>query len=330
MAETKVGIVSYWQNLSSRLAVFRLLPEQPHRFPEYQAGQYISLRRDDCRLTKKMGVGPDGRQLYGPDLDENGNRKLGSVTHAYSIASAPWETEQYKWLEFFVILESGEQGEAGRLTASLFQEHGPGDSKILYQDAIQGGFTLPNTTTGFTNVVFIGTGTGVAPFASMIKQLNHEAVLGKPRDVKYTLIEVNHVFSELAYHDEFLKIEAAQKLDLLYVPSVSRPGPHDLVDPRLGMGRANNLMRYVFQMPLKEEEDFQKQKAAAGNLDAVAKALEWVVRPVLPHDVSMTELRSRFEPADRTVVLCCGNPASMADLRYTCESNNLRFEKEDW
>jgi ferredoxin-NADP reductase len=330
MAETKVGIVAHWQNLSPRLAVFRLLPERSQRFPEYQAGQYIWLRRDDCKLTTKMGVGADGRQVYGPDLDASGNGKLGSVTHAYSVASAPWETEQHGWLEFFVILESGDQGENGRLTSSLFQEHGPGDSKILYQDAIQGGFTLSNTTSGFTNVLFIGTGTGVAPFASMIKQLQREAILGKPQNVRYTLIEVNHVFSELAYHDAFLKIEATQKLDFLYVPSVSRPSPHDLVDPRLGMGRANNLLRYIFQMPLKEEEDFQKQKTAGGDLSAAARALEWIVRPVLPHDVSMTELKSRFEPADRTVVLCCGNPASMADLRYTCESNNLRFEKEDW
>lgn len=330
MTETRVGIVSRWQNLSPRLALFRLLPESLHRFPEYVAGQYIYLRRDDCKLTTKMGIGPDGRPLYGPDLDESGNRKIGPVTHAYSIASAPWETEQNGWLEFFVILESGEGGEGGRFTASLFQEHGPGDSRIHYQEAIQGDFTLSNTTAGFTNVVFIGTGTGIAPFASMIKQLNHEAMNGKPRDVRYTLIEVNHVFSELAYHDTFLKIEAALKLDFLYVPSVSRPGPHDLIDPRLGMGRANNLMRYIFQMPLKEEEDLQRQKELGGDLEAASRALEWVVRPVLPHDVSMAELRSRFEPADRTVVLCCGNPASMADLRYTCESNHLRFEKEDW
>lgn len=330
MTEAKIGIVAHWQNLSSRLALFRLLPQQSQRFPEYEAGQYIWLRRNDCKLTKKAGVGPDGRPEYGPDLDEKGNRKIGSVTHAYSIASAPFETEQHGWLEFFVILESDDRGEGGRLTSSLFQEHGPGDSKILYQDTIQGGFTLSNTTAGFTNVVFIGTGTGVAPFASMIKQLHHEATLGKRQDVRYTLIEVNHVFSELAYHDAFLKIEAAQKLDFLYVPSVSKPSAHDLVDPRLGMGRANNLLRYVFQMPLKEEEEFQKQKTSGGNLEAAARALEWVVRPVLPHDVSMNELRSRLEPADRTVVLCCGNPASMADLRYTCESNNLRFEKEDW
>ena len=31
-----------------------------------------------------------------------------------------------------------------------------------------------------------------------------------------------------------------------------------------------------------------------------------------------------------TVVLNCGNPASMRDVQSVAERNGMRFEKEDW
>lgn len=327
MTEIKMGTICDWHSPSPRLAIFDLLPDRGDRFPEYQAGQYIALSRDNCKLTRKIGIAPNGRPLYGPDLDEKGNRKIGTVTHHYSIASAPCETQQHGWLKFYVILEPTELPEGGRLTSSLFHEHGPGDSIVSYQNEINGEFTLKNRTTGFKNVVFVGTGTGVSPFAAMIKQLHHD---GAPAGVRYTLLHVNHYFAELAFHNAFMKIERAQKIDFLYVPAVSRPSAHDMIDAKLGMGRANNLLRYVFQMPMFEEENVEKAKTDGGVVDVAEAELARSVRPVLPHDVSLSELRSRFEPADQTVLLCCGNPASMADIRYTCVINHIRFEKEDW
>ena len=328
MAERKIGRVVYWQNLSAILAVFRLLPQEASRFPDYKSGQYIALRREDCKLTKKIGV-VDGESVFGPDLDENGNQKVGPVTHSYSISSAPFETRQMKWLEFYIILERDEQGHPGRLTESIFHIDLEKDNQITYVDRITGDFTLDKRATGSKSVLFVGTGTGLAPFASMIKQLHHDAVEGKDNSVSYTLLHTNRTLEELGYHRELLDIEAARKLDFLYIPSVSRPTQRDLADKRLGKGRANNLLRFIFDMKLKEEQELQEAAVRGDDTSAAKVALEKTVRPALPEHVTLQELHQRLNPS-QTVILTCGNPSSMADIKYAADMNQIRFEKEDW
>jgi len=193
MANTKTGSITTWSLSSDILAVFRLMPEEGSKFPEYQAGQYIALRRNDCRLTKKV-VGPDGKATYEAILTPDGKPKRGPVTHSYSISSAPYETLEREWLEFYVILELDEKKVPGRLTESMFRMSPGGDSKIIYYNKIAGNFTLDNRAAGFTNVIFVGTGTGLAPFVSMVKQLDHEAAQGKKDDRKYTLLHTNKTF----------------------------------------------------------------------------------------------------------------------------------------
>ncbi|HET6267645.1 MAG TPA: hypothetical protein VFG11_08005 [Acidobacteriota bacterium] len=332
MAERKIGEVIYWQYLSPGLAIFRLKPLDGSRFPDYKAGQYMALRREDCLLTKKIGVDEEGEPIYGPDLDENGKQKVGPVTHSYSLSSAPYETVVNAWIEFYVILERDESGNPGRLTESLFHIHPPEDSKIGYVDRITGDFTLDKRATGFRNVILIGTGTGLAPFAGMIKQLHHDAATSGKVDanVRFTLIHTNRVRAELAYHDELLKIEADQRFDFCYVPSVSRPTEQDFNDPKMGIGRANNLFRFLFELPLREEEVVERLSRNGKSLQSAKQTLDRTVRPRLASNFSIDKIRSRFEPAENTVVLTCGNPHSMEDIRLTADRNRIHFEKEDW
>jgi NAD(P)H-flavin reductase len=142
----------------------------------------------------------------------------------------------------------------------------------------------------------------------MIKQLHHEACRGGASPVQYTLLHTNRTYEELAYHQEFLAIEAAHRFDFVYVASVSRPTERDVRDPWLGRGRANNLLRHIVGMPVKEEKD---------------------VAPVLPRHVSREELLKRLD-ASRTVLLTCGNPSSMEDIKYVADTHHIPFEKEDW
>jgi len=328
MAKTKVGTVVYWRNSSSVLAIFRLMPEEGDPFPPYKAGQYIALRRDDCRLTKKV-VKEAGKVDYEAILDSSGKPKRGPVTHSYSIASAPFETLEKKFLEFYVILEMDEKGVPGRLTESMFRMDTKGDNKLVYFDKIAGDFTLDKRAAGLENVVLVGTGTGLAPFVSMAKQLDHEAALGKKDNVRYTLLHTNRVFEELDYYQELCEIGKAQRLDFIYVPSVSRPKQRDLDDPKMGKGRANNVLRHILEMPLKEEQDLQEVAAKGGDVARAQAALEKTVKPALPRHLSREALRKRMDPA-RTVVVTCGNPWSMEDIKYVAESNHMRFEKEDW
>ena len=328
MAAQKNGTVTYRKDLSPYLSTYRVMPESGSSFPLYKSGQYIALSRKDCKLTKRV-THPDGRIEYLPDVDAQGNRKRGTVTHSYSIASAPFETEQQKFLEFYVILELQETGEPGRLTESLFQTDPGTDNTITYFDKIAGDFTLESRAKGFRNVVMVGTGTGLAPFASMVKQIHHEVMQGKSTTVRYTLLHANRIHSELAYHDELTRIEAEGKFDFAYLASVSRPTKQDYEDKKIGKGRANNILRSIFDMTLKEEQELQEAAAQGKDTEEIKDFLARTVRPVLPEHLPKKALLERMDPAS-TVLLTCGNPLSMGDIKYISGKNGIMFEKEDW
>ena len=308
MADLKAGRIIEWHRLSASLSLFRVIAQDGARFPSYEVGQYIALRRDDCLLTRKVKDGDVIR--YVPDLDDAGRQKRGSVTHSYSISSAPFETEQGNYLEFYVVLERGKDGVLGRFTESLFRgvesEH---NDRLAYVERIVGDFTLAKRAAGFEHVLMVGTGTGLAPFVSMVKQLDRDASSGKPLPARYTLLHANRTFEELAYHRELLDIEARRSFDFVYVSSVSRPTPRDLADPQIGTGRANNLLRQVFGLPSKEP--------------SVATA------PTFPRTRPLETVQKRIDPA-RTVVLTCGNPNAMADIAWIANQTGMKFEKEDW
>ena len=304
------------------------MPEDGSEFPPYAGGQYIALRRDNCRLTKKA-IGPDGRIQYVPDIDEAGRQKRGPVSHSYSISSAPYETQLHRYLEFYVILHMDDKGLPGRLTDSLFRMESTGDTMIGYFYKITGDFTLEKRAAGFQNVVMVGTGSGLAPFASMIKQLHHEATQGKMSDVRYTLFHGNRGYRELGYNDELTLIEKSRKLDFIYVPTVSRPSKLDYEHLGLGKGRANNLLRLVFDMRLREEKEFERLSVQELDTTRAKASLAKTVRPVLPHHISQQELRQRMNPRT-TVVLTCGNPDGMADIKIIAEAQGMQFEMEEW
>ena len=305
MVETMSGRIVNWSALSSTLATFRLAAQDGARFPSYEAGQYIALRRDDCLLTKK--VNEAGEVRYVPDLDEDGKQKRGPVTHSYSIASAPFETAEGNYLEFYVVLES-DGHELGRFTESLFRVQSGGDDGLAYVQRVVGDFTLARRAAGFEHVLMIATGTGLAPFISMIKQLHFEAQRNAVPRARYTLLYANRTYEELGYHRELLDIEGSKSFDYVYVPAVSRPTARDRDDAGLGVGRANNLLRAVFGIPPRESD---------------------AVLPEAPRDRPLAMLHKRIDPS-HTVVLTCGNPNGMADIAWIAAETGMRFEKEDW
>ncbi len=163
----------------------------------------------------------------------------------------------------------------------------------------------------------------------MIKQLHFDARRGVRNDTQYTLIHTNRTFEELAFHEELRAIESAQRFDFVYVPSVSRPTVRDLTDTNIGRGRANNLFRHIFDMPLKEEEYLEQARFSQVDISKARAELDSAVRPVLPGCILRSELQKRLNP-ERTVVLTCGNASLMADINYIAARQGMRFEKEDW
>lgn len=328
MAEKKIGLVVYRRLLSPLLEMFRVTPGDGTPFPPYTAGQFMALSRDNCRLTKKI-PGPDGKPSFEYELDENGNPKRGQVTHSYSISSAPFETQEHGWLEYYVVLEMIRVETPGRLSESLFQIDPERDNRLTYVNKITGDFTLEKRAKGFRNVVMVGTGTGLAPFVSMAKELHHRAAAGSGDDTAYTLFHANRTFKELGYHEELEAIEREGKVNFAYVPSVSRPIPRDMDDLSLGKGRANNILRLVFEMSMKEEEEAAGFPPGSPEAAHALKVLSRSVRPSLPGRHTRESLRSRMDPAS-TVILTCGNPGLMEDTKRIADAAGIRFEKEEW
>ena len=326
MVLRKTGFAVSWQSLSPILGIFRVQPAAGSRFPDYEAGQYIALRREDCALTRRV-VEPGGRVRYVPDLDAAGVQKRGPVSHAYSISSAPYETRQAGFLEFYVVKELDEEGRPGRLTESFFRIEPGKDDHVVYFDRIAGDFTLAKRAGGSPHVLMVASGSGLAPFVSMVKQLHFEAGEGRRDPKRYTLLHGNRTAEELAYHRELVAIAAAGRIDFVYLATVSRPAAAGH-DPSLGRGRVSNVLRLLLDLPMKEEEELAAEAGGDG-ADAARRALAKAVPPALPADAPLERLRARVAPAE-TVLMTCGNASAMADVQRAAEARRIRFEKEDW
>ena len=330
MASRRVGNVIYKHDLSPQLTIFRVTPEDGGAFPPYTAGKYIALGREDARLTKKVGVDLDGRPVFEPDLDESGQQRIGPVMHSYTVASAPWETAEHGFLEFYVVQEMAD-GVPGRLSTVLLGMPCGKDQHVDYVDRIVGSFTLDKLVQDAKRVIMIGTGTGLAPFISMVKQLHHDggALGSDARDRVYTLLHTNRTTAELGYHQTLLDIASSGSFDFHYLPTVSRPSPQDGDDPVLGCGRATNILRLLYDLPMKEEEDRDGAVAGSRARAAAEAALARTPRPTLPASVDSSALKRSFDPTD-AVIVTCGNPASMADIEGTAARVGVRSEAEPW
>ena len=111
--------------------------------------------------------------------------------------------------------------------------------------------------------------------------------------------------------DDLLKIESEQRFDFVYLPSVSRPDEADRGNPRMGRGRASNILRYVLEMPVQNGER------------------DTATVPALPGHLCRDALQRRFDPTN-TVILTCGNPLAVADIKRVGEARGIRVETEDW
>jgi hypothetical protein len=78
-----------------------------------------------------------------------------------------------------------------------------------------------------------------------------------------------------------------------------------------------------------EEEGLEEALAQGIDTRAAAATFEGAVRPRLPAGADPEALRARLDPA-RTVLLTCGNPAVMDDVRRVAGRAMMRFEREEW
>ncbi len=126
------------------------------------------------------------------------------VERHYSIASRPGDP-----LELYIVCVEG-----GALTPTLFAM-APGDG-LHCVGAPRGKFTLEKVPAG-RDLWLVGTGTGLAPFLSMLRA-------GTPaqRFERVVLVHTVRKGEELGYRDELEAMQAASEGRLRYVPTTSR------------------------------------------------------------------------------------------------------------
>lgn len=180
--------------MTPNLMTLRVRPD--FEIPEFQPGQYTVLGLSNT-ATRLPESAPDAKPYEKETL----------IRRAYSISSASVEKE---YLEFYISLVR-----SGELTPRLFNlQQG---SRLFMGGKIVGMFTLESVPKE-KGLIFIATGTGLAPYMSMIRSELH---LHKNR--KFVVIHGAACSWDLGYRDE-LSILDKYSDTFHYLPTITQPG----------------------------------------------------------------------------------------------------------
>ncbi len=261
--------------LTPNLGIFRFRPEKRI---DYLAGQYVTFGIRRAGLQGKAIKVEDGR---------------GTVLRPYSLASAPFEDE----LELYVawVRKDGRrEDQQGQLSTELFNP--APDAEYLLLEKARGSF-LPTPDT--RDLVMVATGTGLAPFISMLKVFRKE---GSRR--RFFLIHGVSRSSDLAYRG--IIAELSRDLDIKYRFTLSReeaPGKSKDYAEELFMQRSSKGRVSV------EEA----QKAAAQDVSS-----RLPIEDELGHPLRGSE----------SVLMLCGNPAMIENIKAIAAARGFQPKQD--
>ena len=180
--------------ITPELLVLRVKPDAG--VPDFKPGQYVALGLPGS-APRYAGAAPEA-EIPAPD-------KI--IKRAYSISSSP---AQKDYLEFYIAVVPD-----GALTSRL-AGLAPGD-RLFAQPKVTGTFTLEGLPAE-RHLVLVSTGTGLAPFMSMIRT----ADVWTPNRAITLVHGVRHP-TDFAYVDEIISLQANDR-ELSYLPIASRAG----------------------------------------------------------------------------------------------------------
>ena len=181
------------EEVNPQLIIMRVEPEK--ELFSFAPGQFAVLGL----LGREARVAEADAEETAPQPDK-------MIRRAYSIASSSVER---RYLEFFVTLIT-----SGELTPRLFAlRHG---GRLFLAPKASGLFTLDRVAPGKA-VLLIATGTGLAPYMSMLRTLLiHETAR------KFVVLHGARYSWDLGYRAE-LESLARVRPNLIYLPSITRP-----------------------------------------------------------------------------------------------------------
>jgi len=193
------AVVTQRIEVSPGLAILRVAPDG-WELPEFSAGQYAVL-----------GLPTQAKRFTFSDQEEGTQVTGGLIKRAYSIASSSVTRE---YLEFYVVLVR-----SGALTPRLFALS-KGD-RVWLGGKFVGLFTIDEVPDD-KHVVFVGTGTGLAPYMSMLR--THLVCGGKRH---FAVLHGARHSWDLGYRSE---LETLDRMcpNFSYLPSISRPQEEDV------------------------------------------------------------------------------------------------------
>jgi ferredoxin/flavodoxin---NADP+ reductase len=187
------GIVTRVIQVSPIMRILRVVPDG-WELPEFESGQFVALFLPGS--APRCDAATEEHEAPAPD-------KL--IKRAYSIASSSKEKE---YLEFYITLVH-----SGSLTPRIF-DLGIGD-RIGIGNRIVGMFTLDQVPKHM-NVVLIATGTGVAPYISMLRSDALKV------DRKICVIHGAASSWDLGYSSELRLLESLSD-KFSYIPTITHP-----------------------------------------------------------------------------------------------------------
>lgn len=202
--------LTYRRDLNEALAIFRIRPDTG--VAPFTAGQFATIglprEEDDEPDVSKLAPAVAEKVLAAARARaalSGGRKRVRMIRRAYSIASSP---KMQDYLEFFIVLI-----DEGKLTPLLWKL--PVGGRIFVEPEIKGEFTLDDVPAG-KHLLMIATGTGLAPFLSMLD--THEA---DERWESCTLVHGVRHARDFAYVEE-LHSRCKRDSRIRYVPMVSR------------------------------------------------------------------------------------------------------------
>ena len=199
------AIVTQRLEINPGLIKLRVIPEG-WELPDFEPGQFTTLGLPGTAPRSELAVEEERKPT---DLDK-------MIMRAYSVASSSIAKE---YLEFYVgIVRSGS------LSTRLFNLK-PND-KLWISPKFKGMFTLEQVPENM-NVILIATGTGVAPYMSMIRI---DIARGLKR--KYAIFHGAYYSYDLGYHSELTTLDSLSDM-VTYIPTLS----HASEEPALWKGK---------------------------------------------------------------------------------------------